>query len=182
MNDFKTTLQILNNGSKKDKIKVLGLLSQSTNPEIIKKIISMLSDPEIRVRGEAFSSLLLNKNNISEFLIQSLTSDNNNKGFSALVLANRGDSSAIPTLEILTTDTNSMIRSYALGALGYLHSYGSSTKIRNCFKDEELEVRKSALEAFFKIDAKIFPNEVKQLTKDGDDELIFLIRKISKNM
>ena len=37
MNDFKKTLQILNIGSKKDKIKVLGLLSQSTNPEIIRK-------------------------------------------------------------------------------------------------------------------------------------------------
>jgi len=75
-----------------------------------------------------------------------------------------------------------MVRSCALGALGHLHSSQSSTKIRNCFTDEVLEVRKSALEAFFKINGKIFSSEVKELTKDADDELIYLIRKFSKNM
>jgi len=119
--------QILDSDSQEEKIKVLESLAQSNKPEIIKKIISMLSDSEIRVRGEAFSSLLLNKNNISEFLIQSLTSDNNNRGFSALVLANRGDSNAIPALEILTEDTSSIVRSYALGALEYLRANKAGT-------------------------------------------------------
>ena len=75
-----------------------------------------------------------------------------------------------------------MVRSCALGALGHLHSSQSSTKIRNCFTDEVLEVRKSALEAFFKINGEIFSSEVKELTKDADDELIYLIRKFSKNI
>ena len=111
MNDFKITLQILNNGSKKDKIKVLGLLSQSTNPEIIKKIISNLDDQEIQVRGEAFSSLFLNENDISEFLIDGLRSESKYiKGFSALILANRGDSNAIPNLELLTRDPSAVSR------------------------------------------------------------------------
>ena len=130
MNDCKKTLQILNNGSKKDKIKVLGLLSQSTNPEIINKIITKLDDSEIEVRGEAFSSLLINKNDISKFLIDALSSENKNiKAFSSLVLANRGDENAIPALELLTKDSNSIVESCALGALEYLRTNKSSKKI-----------------------------------------------------
>ena len=183
MNDFKKTLQILNNGSKKDKIKVLGSLSQTINPEIIRKIISNLDDQEIQVRGEAFGSLFLNENDISEFLIDGLRSESKYiKGFSALILANRGDANAIPNLELLTRDPSGMVRSCALGALGYLHSTQSSTKIRNCFTDEVLEVRKSALEAFFRINGNIFSSEVKELTKGADDELLLLISKVSKNM
>ncbi len=183
MNELAKIFQILDSGSIEDKIGVLESLSQTNNPEIIRKIILMLNDPEIRVRGEAFSSLCLNKNDISEFLIHGLSSENNNnKGFSSLVLANRSDSNAIPALELLIKDPSDMVRSCALGALGYLHSTQSSTKIRNCFTDEVLEVRKSALQAFFKINGNIFPSEVKELTKDADDELIYLIKKISKNM
>ena len=183
MNEFKKTLEILNTGSKKDKIKVLGLFSQSTNPEIIKKIISNLDDQEIQVRGEAFASLFLNENNISEFLIDSLSSESKYiKGFSALILANRGDANAIPSLELLTRDPSSIVRSCALGALGYLHSNQSSTIIRNCFSDEVVEVKKSALEAFFKIDGKIFSSEIEKLSRNADDELKFLIKKLTKNM
>ena len=172
MDEFVKILQILDSGSTEDKIRILESLSQSNKPEIIRKIISMLGDPEIRVRGEAFSSLFINQNDISEILIQSINSENNNnnKGFSALVLANRGDSNAIAALEQLTTDSSSVVRSYALGALGHLHSNQSSAKIRNCFKDEVLDVRKSALEAFFKLNGKIFSSEVNELTKDADDE------------
>ena len=183
MNELAKKFQILDSGTKEDKIRVLESLSQSNNQEIIRKMISMLNDPEIRVRGEAFSSLFLNKNDISEFLIRGLNSESyNDKGFLALVLANRSDSNAIPALELLTKDPSSMVRSCALGALGHLHSSQSSTKIRNCFTDEVLEVRKSALEAFFKINGEIFSSEVKELTKDADDELIYLIRKFSKNI
>jgi len=103
MNRFEEIFQILSSDSKDDKIKVLESSSQTNNPEIIRKIISKLNDPEIRVRGEAFSSLFLNKNDISEFLIDGLNSESyNDKGFLALVLANRSDSNAIPALELLT--------------------------------------------------------------------------------
>ena len=179
MNRFEEIFQILNSDSKDDKIKVLESFSQTNNPKIIRKIISKLDDSEIAVRGEAFSSLLLNENKISEFLIQGLRSQSNKniKAFSVLILANREDRDAIPDLELLTKDPSNMVRSCALGGLGYLCSSQSSSIIRNCFEDEALQVRKSALEAFFKIGGQILPNELERLTNDADDELKFLIKK-----
>lgn len=123
MNELAKLCQILDSGSKEDKIKVLGSLSQSNNPEIIRKIILILNDTEIRVRGEAFSSLFLNKNDISEFLINALSLENKNvKAFSALVLANRGDTNAIPALELLSKDPSNMVKECVLGALEYLRT------------------------------------------------------------
>ena len=183
MNEYTRINQILDFGSNKDKINILESLSQSSDQGIINKIISKLDDSEIQVRGEAFSSLFLNKNDISEFLIDALNSPSKNiKGFSALVLANRNDLSAIPAIESLTKDSSGMVRSCALGALGYLHSIGSRAIIRKCFQDKVLEVRKSAIQAFLKTDGNILPREVDDLTKDADDELRFLIKKVSKNM
>jgi len=123
MSELAKIFQILDYGSEEDKIGVLESLSQSNNPEIIRKIISMLNEPEIRVRGEAFSSLFLNKNDISEFLIDALSLENKNvKAFSALVLANRGDTNAISALELLSKDPSSMVKECALGALEYLRT------------------------------------------------------------
>jgi HEAT repeat protein len=125
MSELKKIFQVLDSGSNEDKISVLGSLSQSNDPEIIRKIILMLNDPEIRIRGEAFSSLFLNKNTISEFLINALSLENKNvKAFSALVLANRGDANAIPALELLSKDPSSMVKECALGALEYLNKQG----------------------------------------------------------
>jgi HEAT repeat protein len=183
MNKYAEIYQILDSGSTKDKISVLESLSQSSDQETINKIISKLDDPEIEVRGEAFSSLFLNKNNISEFLIDALSSESKNiRGFSALVLANRDDSNAISVLELLTEDPSGMVRSCALGALGHLHSNRSITIIRKCFQDKVLEVRKSAIQAFLKIDGDILPRDINELTNDADEELRFLIKKVTKNM
>ena len=122
MNEYTRINQILDYGSNKDKINILESLSQSSDQGIINKIISKLDDSEIQIRGEAFSSLFLNKNDISQFLIDALSLENKNiKAFSALVLANRGDTNAIPTLELLAKDPNSMVRDCALGALEYLN-------------------------------------------------------------
>ena len=121
MNELARIHQILDFGSNKDKINVLESLCQSSDQEIINEIISKLDDSEIQVRGEAFSSLFINKNDISQFLINALISENKNiKAFSALVLANRGDVNAIPALELLSKDPSSMVSSCALGALEYL--------------------------------------------------------------
>ena len=183
MNEDMKTHQILDSGSMEDKIIVLEYLSQSSDQETVNKIISKLDDSEIEVRGEAFSSLFLNKNDISEFLIDALSSESNNiKGFSALVLANRGDSNATSILELLTKDSSGMVRSCAIGALGHLRSTLSTTIIRKCFRDKVLEVRKSAVQAFLKIGGDILPREVNELTKNADHELKFLITKVSKNM
>ena len=130
MNKTSEIHEILNSGTKDDKINVLESLSQSGDQKIINEIITKLDDSEIEVRGEAFSSLFLNKNDISQFLINSLSSKNKNiKAFSALVLANRGDTNAIPTLELLAKDPNSIVSDCALGALEYLRINKDSKKI-----------------------------------------------------
>ena len=122
--------EILDSGTKYDKISIIESLSQSSDQEVINKIITKLDDSEIEIRGEAFSSLFLNKNDISKFLIDALNSENKNiKAFSALVLANRGDANAIPALELLAKDPNSTVESCALGALEYLRTNKSSKKI-----------------------------------------------------
>ena len=121
--------EILDSGTKDDKIIILESLSQSSDQEVINEIITKLVDSEIEIRGEAFSSLFLNKNDISKFLIDALSSENKNiKAFSALVLANRGDANAIPALELLAKDSSSMVESCALGALEYLRTNKSSKK------------------------------------------------------
>jgi len=121
--------EILDSGTKYDKISIIESLSQSSDQEVINKIITKLDDSEIEIRGEAFSSLFLNKNDISKFLIDALSSENKNiKAFSALVLANRGDANAIPALELLAKDPSSMVESCALGALEYLKTNKSSKK------------------------------------------------------
>ena len=130
MDESTKIYEILDFGTTTDKIKILESSSQSSDQEIINKIITKLDDSEIEVRGEAFSSLLINKNDISKFLINALSSENKNiKAFSALVLANRGDTNAIPTLELLAKDPSSMVRDCALGALEYLRINKSNEEI-----------------------------------------------------
>ena len=130
MNEYLETNKILDSGTKDDKISILESLSQSSDQKIINKIIIKLDDSEIEVRGEAFSSLFLNKNDISQFLINALSLENKSvKAFAALVLANRGDTNAIPALESLSKDPSSMVRDCALGALEYLRTNKTSKKI-----------------------------------------------------
>ena len=129
MNESVRIHEILDHGTMKDKVSIIESLSQSSDQEIINKIITKLDDSEIEIRGEAFSSLFLNKNDISKFLIDALSSENKNiKAFSALVLANRGDANAIPALELLAKDSSSMVESCAFGALEYLRTNKSSKK------------------------------------------------------
>ena len=123
MNESVRIHEILDSGTMRDKISILESLSQSSDQEIINEIITKLDDSEIEVRGEAFGSLFLNKNDISKFLIDAQSSENKNmKAFSALVLANRGDVNVMPALELLAKDPNGMVESCALGALEYLRT------------------------------------------------------------
>ena len=66
--------KVLESGNSQDKIKILEMLDKTDNPIILEKVISKLDDDDIQVRGEAFSSLILNENDISNFLIKSLNS------------------------------------------------------------------------------------------------------------
>ncbi len=98
-------IEILESGTSKEKIKILEVLESTDDFKIIAKIIDCLDDPDIKVRGEAFSSLVLNKNKISNLLIQSLKDSSKNiRGFGSLVLSNRNDTSAIPAIIELVND------------------------------------------------------------------------------
>jgi len=110
-------------------------------------------------------------------LIDALSSESNNiKGFSALVLANRGDSNAISILELLTKDSSGMVRSCALGALGHLRAKKASKEIHNCIFDTNIEVKKSAAYATILIGEKFSEEEKKELKKYDDNDFEKILR------
>ena len=167
--------KVLESGDSKEKIKILETLDEIDNPEIIEKMILKLDDDDVQVRGEAFSSLVLNKNKISNFLIKSLSSTSKNiRGFVSLVLANRNERDAIPELIKLGKDERSMVRSCAIGALGHLKALEAKEIFLQSLLDSNLEVQKSALHAI--IDLKIsIPHELKnKIIKEPEIEKLFV--------
>lgn len=173
---FGKIIQVLDYGSKKEKIDMLESLTYVNDPQIINKIISKLDDSDIEIRGEAFSTLVLNNNKISRFLIDNLKSESKSiRGFSALILANRKDRDAISSIINLTKDSSSMVRSCALGALGYLKAKQAQQAIHDCLHDSNLDVKKSALKAAIDTGYKISEKEIDEITKDGDDEISSLL-------
>ena len=167
----KETTEILNNDNKNEKISLLSNLTEATNSKIIMQVISALDDDEIRVRGEAFSSLFLNDNDISEILISSLTDNSKNiRGFSALILANRGDTNSIDSLFDLTKDTSGMVRSCAFGALGHLRMKLAKKEIHAGIFDDNIEVKKSAAFALYLIEEKLSELERKELENQNDSD------------
>ena len=175
-------IEILESGKSEDKIKTLENLETTDDFNIIKKIILCLDDPDIKVRGEAFSSLVLNKNKISDLLISGLEDSRKNiRGFGALVLANRNDTSAIPAIIDLVNDESSMVRSCALGALGHLRAKEAKDQVHNCILDSNLEVKKSALQALINLEERISEKEILEVSKEKDSELEQLIVKLKKS-
>ena len=181
MNNMKNIKEILDLGTIEEKIKILESLSSTNNTEIIQKIISKLDDDDIQVRGEAFSALVLNENEISELLINSLRSQNKNiRGYALLVLANRNDSNAIPEIIKLTNDPSSMVRACALGALGYLKAEQAKEAIHKCLFDSNLEVRKSALQATINLGYSLSEDKIKEMLREKDSELERLLVNVKK--
>ncbi len=175
-------IEILESGTSEEKIKILEVLESVENFETIKKIIICLDDPDVKVRGEAFSSLVLNKNKISNLLIESLKDSRKNiRGFVALVLANRNDTSSISAIINLVKDEHSMVRSCALGALGHLKAREAKDTIHNCVLDSNMEVKKSALQAMINLEEEISEKEILEILKEKDFELEQLIVKLKKS-
>ena len=163
--------EILNNDDIHKKISLLSNLTEITDSNIIKQIISALDDKEIRIRGEAFSSLFLNDNDISDVLISSLTDGSKNiRGFSALILANRGDVNSINSLINLVDDISSMVRACAFGALGHLRAKQAKKEIHAGIFDDNSEVKKSAAFALYLIEEKLSELERIELEKQDDDD------------
>ena len=179
---MKNIIEILEFGNIEEKLKNLESLSSTNNREILQKIISKLDDDDIQVRGEAFSSLVLNENEISELLINSLNSQKKNiRGYASLVLANRNNSNAIPEIIKLTNDQSSMVRACALGALGYLKAKQAKEAINNCLCDSNLEVRKSALKAIIDLGYSLSEEKIKEMFREKDAELERLLVNVKKS-
>jgi HEAT repeat protein len=175
-------IRVLESGTKAEKIETLESLENTNDPEIINKIISKLDDSDIEVRGEAFSSLVLNENDISKILFENLRSESKNiRGFSTLVLANRRNSDSISVITNLTKDQSGMVRACALGALGYLKAKQSSREIHDCFFDSNIEVKKSALKAAIDIGDKISSEEIIRLSREKDPEIEKLLVQVKIN-
>ena len=173
--------KVLELGSCEEKIKILGILDSTNNPEILEKIILKLDDDDIQVRGEAFSSLILNENKISNFLIKSLNSTSKNiRGFVSLVLANRNETTAIPEIIKLAKDERSMVRSCAIGALGYLKAQEAKEIFLDSLLDSNLEVRKSAMQAIIDLNIIIPEDSIKEIIKEKDPEIKKLISQLKK--
>jgi HEAT repeat protein len=172
---------VLELGSSQEKIKILESLDDIDNPEILEKIISKLDDDDIEVRGEAFSSLILNKNKISNFLINSLNAANKNiRGFTSLVLANRNETDAIPEIIKLAKDERSMVRSCALGALGHLKAQEAKEIFLEGLSDSNLEVKKSALQAIIDLKIIISEEKINEILNEKDPEIEKMISLLKK--
>ena len=179
---MKNILNVLELGSCEEKIKILETLDRTDNPKILEKIILKLDDDDIQVRGEAFSSLVLNENKISNFLIKSLNSASKNiRGFASLVLANRNETTAIPEIIKLVKDERSMVRSCASGALGYLKAQEAKEIFLGSLLDSNLEVRKSAIQAVIDLNIAISENKIKEIIKEEDPEIKKLLFQLKKN-
>ena len=173
--------KVLELGSSQEKIKILETLENIDNPEILEKIILKLDDDDIKVRGEAFSSLILNKNKISNFLINSLNAANKNiRGFTSLVLANRNETDAIPEIIKLAKDERSMVRSCALGALGHLKAQEAKGIFLEGLSDSNLEVKKSALQAIIDLKIIISEDKINEILKEKDPEIEKMISLVKK--
>ena len=171
--------QVLENGSSEEKIQILEKLEATNDPEILDKIISKLDDDDIQVRGEAFSSLVLNKNKISNFLIKNLKSASKNiRGFSLLVLANRNETEAIPEIIKLVEDERSMVRTCAIGALNFLKAKDKQEIFLKSTNDENLEVRKSAVQAIIDLKIPINKDQIDEIITENDKEIEKLILQL----
>ncbi len=161
--------RIMHSDSKEEKVKILESTCKCKDSAILNTIISALDDSDIEIRGEAFSALVLNENDISDALMQNLNSQSKNvRGYSVLVLANRNDRTAIPRMIDLTSDESAMVRSCAVGALGHLKVAEATPVIQKCMKDPNSEVRKSAIKAAIDIGDHTVFAELDETSKDPE--------------
>ena len=145
---------------------VLQTLTQNNDPEIIHEIIQLFDDEDIEIRGEAFSSLFLNKGDILKDLVLGLRHDSKNvRAYTALVLANRNEKNAIEEIIKLTNDSSGLVRTCAYGALGHLEVKDSAKELHKGIFDSNLEAVKSAAYALTRIDEKISEDEMDELKK-----------------
>jgi HEAT repeat protein len=180
-NNLENILKILESGNNDEKIKTLESLDNTNDPEVLRKMILKLDDADIKVRGEAFSSLVLNKNKILDFLIACLNSESENmKSSILLILANRNETSSIPDIIKLVKDESSIVRSCVIGALGHLKDQKNSSIFIQALSDPNIEVRKSALQAIIDLKMTVSENDINNILKEKDSEIEKMVLLIKK--
>ena len=126
----------------------------SADPVSVEYAVSMLDDEDIRIRGEAFCTLVMNRGRIAHLLVKHLGDPSGNvRAFCALVLANRGDSDSAPHIVPLLDDARAPVRNCALGALGYLGYGAAADRVALLLDDEDGEVQRSAVKAVSDLEA-----------------------------
>ena len=173
--DSEEILKSLKNDSSRKS--VVSSLTQNNDPEIIQEIMKLFDDDDIEIRGEVFSTLLLNHNKIFQDLILGLKHESKNvRAYVVLVLANRNEKNAIEEIRKLTSDSSGLVRTCAYGALGHLEVKESAKELHQGIFDSNLEAVKSAAYALARIGEKISDKEIEVLHKLDESEF----RKILK--
>ncbi len=171
-------MRALESGGREAKIRALESLENTGDAGAIRGIISRLGDPDIRVRGEAFSSLVANENGISGPLIRGLASGSKAvRGHAALVLANRHDHEAAPEIARLATDPHPSVRACAMGALGHLGARGEVGAIRLCLTDRDMDVKKCAIQAAIDIGELLSEETAREVLRRADPEVEMLVER-----
>ena len=172
-------LNLLDSSNKNKQKSMLSQLTHNKDKEIIKNIISLFDDDDIKIRGEVFSILCLNENDISEILIDSLSNKSKNiRAFCSLILANRNDTNGISHIKKLTNDSSNMVRSCVLGALGHLRASNAVKEIHQGVFDSDVEVKKSAAHALNLLGEKLSNAEKIELEKQDDPDFEKILKKL----
>ena len=148
------------------RLEILPKLTQTNDPEIIWEIISLFDAERIEIRGEVFSTLFLNENDILEQLLRGLKHESKNvRGYTLLVIANRNEKDATKEIIELTNDSSGLVRTCAYGALGHLKVKESSKELHQGIFDSNLEAVKSAAYALARINEKISQEEIDSMKR-----------------
>ena len=157
-------LKLLNDDD--SRLDILPKLTQTNDPEIIWEIISLFDAERIEIRGEVFSTLFLNENDILEQLLKGLKHESKNvRGYTLLVIANRNEKDATKEITELTNDSSGLVRTCAYGALGHLEVKESSKELHQGIFDSNLEAVKSAAYALSRINEKISQEEIDSMKR-----------------
>ena len=153
------------------KMRVSSILTQTNDPKIIQEMIKLFDDENIKIRGEVFSTLFLNKNNILEQLIYGLKNESKNvRAYVTLVLANRNEKESIQEIIKLTKDSSGLVRTCAYGALGHLETKEGIKELHEGIFDSNIEAVKSAAYALARIGDKISHKEIEEIHTLNDPD------------
>ena len=174
MNREEILKSLKNEDSKQD---VLSKLTQINDPEIIQEMVGLFDDDRIEIRGEVFSSLFLNKNDIFGSLIPCVKHQSKNvRAYVTLVLANRDEKRAVREIQTLTNDSSGLVRTCVYGALGHLEAKECAKELHDGIFDSNIEAVKSAVYALSRINEAISEKEIECIRKFDDPEFKKILR------